>query len=642
MAVIDLSNAEREQVEDLRGRVEAFEDTYGSQFRTTCNRRYRDYRSFRRDRHDWVKAGPNDRDGVMLAQRRDWGANIHVPIAYETVETLAPMAVAQQPKMLYLPRNPEAEPNLLFVRLMIDAQQENIDFDLRLQDTLKNGFIYGIGVGKTYWKTEYRTERQMAPSIANMQTGGQDYALGQPRQRLCFDDPCYESVDPYDFLWDMYGSDIETCKWVAHRRWLGLSDCLERIDDGRWNTPAAQRLTEDDLRRMGSSQRYDEVWQERMEASGFGSFQARVDYAADGKRGEQIHELLEIHTRERVWCLLDREITVMDAESACPGHLPFQIFRPTKLPGQMIGISEIEPIEHLCRELDILRSQRRDSATLALCGGYAFDSGMMDEEDLVFGPAAAIEVRGDPRMALMPLEIKPPPGTSYQEEAAILSDIQRASGLNDALAGGDGGSINTATEAQLVQSGLSKRIGFKSRRFEAEHIRPIARTFLALNQRNIRTQRDVREQLPLDPENPNVARWRWWKIGPGELMGEYEITPEGGSMQARNVPMEMQRAQMLMQAFNGNPHIDQRLLYNEVLRLMQVEQPQQWMTQQPPPIPPEALQLLEKGGVRKNLIDAAVQTAQRADPMIPPAEADPGAQQALSDGAQPAMNGAAA
>lgn len=634
MTVIDLTDDERSAVRRATDLIEAFEDTYGNQFRTACNRRYRDYRSFKRDQHDWVKAGPNDRDGVLLSQKRQWGANIHVPIAYETVETLAPMAVAQQPKMVYLPRNPEAEDNLLFVRLMIDAQQENIDFDLKLQDTLKCGFIYGLGVGKTYWRTEKRMERRMVPDPRNQQTGRDDWVLSPPMSRLSFDDPYYESVDPYDFAWDMYGSDVETCKWMAHRKWLGLKDCLERIEDGRWNTPAAQRLTEDDVRLLGSGARYDEVWRERMEASGFGSFQARAENI-EGQRGEQIHELWEIHTRDRVVCLLDREIVVMDAESPCPGHLPFQIFRPTRLPGQMIGISEIEPIEHLCRELDILRSQRRDSATLALCGGYAFDSSMLDEEDLVFGPAAAIEVRGDPRTALMPLEIKPPPGTSYQEEAAILSDIQRASGLNDALAGGDGGGISTATEAQLIQAGLSKRIGFKSRRFEAEHIRPVARTFLALNQRNIRQTRDVREQQPVDPENPNVARWRWWQIGPGELAGEFEITPEGGSMQARNIPMDMQRGSMLMQAFNGNPHIDQRLLYHEVLRLFQIEQPNQWLAQRQQPIPPEVLQLLAQAGVRKDLIDMAVQTAQRADPMLPQAESDPQVQQALSEGARP-------
>lgn len=634
MTVIDLTNPEREAVEHAADVIQAFEDTYGNQFRTACNRRYRDYRSFKRDQHEWVKAGPNDRDGVLLSQKRQWGANIHVPIAYETVETLAPMALAQQPKMVYLPRSPEAEDNLLFVRLMIDSQQQNIDFDLKLQDTLKNGFIYGIGFGKTYWKTEHRVEQRMEPSLTNHQTGRDEYVLGQPRKYLCFDDPMYESCDPYDIAWDMYGSDVETCKWMAHRKWFGLRDCLDRIEDGRWDTPAAQRLVEEDLRRMGSSQKYDEVWRERMEASGFSSFQSRVE-SLDGKRGEQIHELWEIHTRDRVVCLLDREVIVMDAPSPCPGHLPFQIFRPTKLPGQMVGISEIEPIEHLCRELDILRSQRRDSATLALCGGYAFDSSMLDEEDLVFGPAAAIEVRGDPRAALMPLEIKPPPGTSYQEEAAILSDIQRASGLNDALAGGDGGGISTATEAQLIQAGLSKRIGFKSRRFEAEHIRPAARTFLALNQRNIRKQRTVREQLPPDPENPNVARHRWWRIGPGEMAGEFEAMPEGGSIQAKNVPMDMQRASMLMQAFNGNPHIEQRLLYHEVLRLMQIEQPNQWLAQKQQPIPPEVLQLLAQAGVPKNLIDMAVQTAQRADPMLPQPEADPQVQQALGEGAQP-------
>jgi hypothetical protein len=49
--------------------------------------------------------------------------------------------------------------------------------------------------------------------------------------------------------------------------------------------------------------------------------------------------------------------------------LPFQVYRPTPLQKQMVGIGDLEPLEHLQRELDTLRSQRRDAATMALCAG---------------------------------------------------------------------------------------------------------------------------------------------------------------------------------------------------------------------------------------------------------------------------------
>jgi hypothetical protein len=71
----------------------------------------------------------------------------------------------------------------------------------------------------------------------------------------------------------------------------------------------------------------------------------------------------EWHDGHRVCTVLDREILVQEAENPCVGHIPFQVYRPTKVPKQMVGIGEVEPMEHLQRELDTLRSQRRDAAT---------------------------------------------------------------------------------------------------------------------------------------------------------------------------------------------------------------------------------------------------------------------------------------
>jgi hypothetical protein len=123
--------------------------------------------------------------------------------------------------------------------------------------------------------------------------------------------------------------------------------------------------------------------------------------------------------------VLDRQALVQDAENPCVGMLPFQVYRPTKVPKQMVGIGEIEPIQHLQRELDTLRSQRRDAATLALCAGYAYDDGAIDEEDLVFGPAAAIRsaTRGSrTRSCRSRSDV---PGTGYQEEQVIRATSTR-------------------------------------------------------------------------------------------------------------------------------------------------------------------------------------------------------------------------
>jgi hypothetical protein len=240
----------------------------------------------------------------------------------------------------------------------------------------------------------------------------------------------------------------------------------------------------------------------------------------------------------------------------------------------MVGIGEAEPMEHLQRELDTLRSQRRDAATLALAAGYAFDPSAVDEEDLDFGPMTAIEVRNaDVRSALMPLQRQDVPGTSYKEEEIIRGDIDAIGGANDqALAPGVS---STATEAQLVQAAVSMRIALKSRRFEIEVVRRAARIWLKLNQRMITADRQVRqpgEGMTLE-QAAQEGRWRWFDIGPGELAGEYEVIPEGGSMAAPNVQQNIQLANMMLGPLANNPYVDPSKPLMRALQLLGEKDP---------------------------------------------------------------------
>jgi hypothetical protein len=51
------------------------------------------------------------------------------------------------------------------------------------------------------------------------------------------------------------------------------------------------------------------------------------------------------------------------------------------------------------------------------------------------------------------------------------------------------------------------------------------------------------------------GQWRKFNVGPGGLMGDFEIRPEGGSMAARNVPQDRQDAQMFL-GLSQNPFVD--------------------------------------------------------------------------------------
>jgi hypothetical protein len=300
--------------------------------------------------------------------------------------------------------------------------------------------------------------------------------------------------------------------------------------------------------------------------------------------------------------------------------MPFHIYRPTPLQKQLVGIGDLEPLEHLQRELDTLRSQRRDAATIALCAGYAYDENAIEEDDLVFGPAAAIRVTNAARVsdAIMPLPVRDVPGSGYQEEQVVRQDFDAVAGINEALDPRSGGTAGTATESMLVQASLSRRIELGSRRFEIEVVRSSARAWKYLNQRMILEDRErmVPEEGLSYEQAAHEGKWRKFKLGPADIAGDFLILEEGGSMAARNVPQDRQDAQMAMSMFGQHPNVDPRRPLEFALEKMGIDDVQGWLKQEAPPIPPMALQLLEQAGVAPELLQYAVQAAQQAQPQI--------------------------
>lgn len=614
--------AERDTVEMVMGRVLGFEQGIGQDLRDKLNTRYQQYRGFRRWRDDWIQAGPRDKDGLLYDGKQTWGAQLHIPLSYRTIETMTPAAISQRPRILILPRSDRYVENVANMRLLIDKQQDQIDIDLPFQAVHRSGRIYGLGVGKTFWRTEFANRRRMVLIDKRKGTFGPS---GLERVKT-FDDPCFEDVDIFTFGWDPYGSSMSGSNRVRYawqRLFLSSEQALARVSGGAWSTVSARGLTPEFVETIGSRALFDDIWRERMNASGLPSF-------TNNRSGEPIHEVIEYHDGERVLTILDRQVLVVDGENPCLGRMPFQVYRPTPLQYQMVGIGDLEPIEHLQRELDTLRSQRRDAATLALAAGYIFDEAMVDEEDLSYAPHAAIRVRnaGDIRAAIQPIQRQEVPGSGYQEEQVIRQDFDLISGINDAINPSDGPNASTATEAQIVQAALSKRIELGSRRFEIEVGREAGRCFVYLNQRMITTQRSMMRpgQGMTYDQAAQMGEWEKVQLGPGELMGDFEFAVDSGSMAARNVPQDRQDAAQYFQLAQ-NPYIDPLHAMVKGLELLGNPNPQDWLKQGDPPVPQAALNYLAQMGVPGELLHQAMANAERADPMLAQQNQGPGVQQ---------------
>ena len=557
-----LEGRDRELVQLVEAAFQRAEPEHKT-FRGKAEEFYRLYRGFTDFRE--AHKDSRDRDEVIGDAQASWGAELFIPFAYSTVETIIPRMVSKGPRMIVVPRDEQALGNVRHMKLVVDAQCKQIDYETILQVIGKDGLIYGLGVGKTRWKYEERTQIKAVPNPLN-ELG--PFMESSPQKVVAFDDAVAERVDPFDFMWDPFGDSIANVEYVIHRLWRSNAQIRRNVQMGIWraqeNDPECPWTLDDLLNGRARTQRSN-VWDQRLAAEG---------YNVSGQRQDALHEIWEYHDGQQVVTVLDACYPVQAGPNPSGlTQIPFQIYRPTVVGGRFVGISEVEPIRHLQYEINTLRSQRRDAATLSLMRTYAYNETAVDPDDLVFGPNQAIPVNGDPREFLFPIPVPELPASSYREEEAIVNDIQRTSGISDPVSGGDVGASETATGVQLVQAAATMRIQNKARLLETQVIVPQGYDFIALNQRRILTSKTYAVPQAPDPNNPNVPAWKMVKVGPRELMGRMALEVEGGSTAPENVPQQRSDAQAFV-AMSQDPRMNGEKLLIRALELYGVDQPE--------------------------------------------------------------------
>lgn len=619
----ELTDEQKSLLEHVQQRFEEADELH-ARYRQRWDGFWAQYHSYTDFKASWASAAARERDLVLHDGKRQWGAALYIPYTYSTIETLLPRMLSHRPRMLWLPRDREAAANTENMRWLLDQQQERMDYELRLQTTAKTGLILGLGVSKLDWVREERPgKRLVRPTVP---TADGPAWVEQERTLIVWDDPWVENVDPYDFLWDPYGHDMRSASYVIHRTWRSTRYVLDKLRSGEWDLLAdGRQLEAADLEGSGGKQRWEELQAGRRRAEGYG---------ASTSRGRTVHEVWEYHGGGEVIVVVDRWLPVRRIPNpAWHGEFPFSVYRPTEIPGRMVGKGEPEPIADLQAEMNTLRSQRRDNATLKLQQGFFFDEGALDPHDVEFGPGMMVPVRpnGTMRDAIVPMQVGDIPHSGYAEEDRLRGDIERVTGLSDETLGATSSS-ETATGAQLMQAAASSRIQVKTRRLELELIKRQARQMVLLNQQRIIGNRTIRVPSPPSPGQPDRT-WAHRVVGPEELYGDWDIEPLGGATAPENVPQDRSDAQMLLALFGQHPGVDKRRILLRALEKMGLSHPEMYLVPDEY-IPVEALELIHQGLVEQGapveetraFIEEAVQAARELrdepprGPVPPPAD----------------------
>ncbi|RJQ08787.1 MAG: hypothetical protein C4558_07470 [Dehalococcoidia bacterium] len=601
---IDQPDEQRSLVEKVRQDFH-FAEQFQKPFLDKCEHYYSLYRNVSDFRTTLTQARGDDAAAVRRDGQNTFGADLFIPYAFWTVETVLPRLLSNDPTVNILPRGAKTSAeNVENMKFLIDAQNERMKLGLRLHPIAKNGLLYGLGVGKVFWNLDKRTGQRLTQT----ELGGW---VPEEGEEIRYDDPMVEAVAPWDFLWDPYASSLDDCEFVIQRSWRSFAYVKRMVEQEVWDLVTPDQLS--DLESLGPVSRYEEV---------------RFDHTLpDGMKPSEsrgLHEVWEWHNGGKVCTVLDGTVAVKSRPNYWHGELPFATYRPTVLSHEFVGIGEIEPIEDLQHEMNTLRAQRRDNATLVLQKVIAYAEGIIDPDDIRIQPGGLIPLPGDPRELLMPIEFGTIPNSGYQEADEIRSDIERTSGLSDSVVGKESRGDTTATEVQLVQSAANVRIQQKTKLLEVETITRIGNHEIALNQQKVVTEKDVRV---VEPPKPGTLgpRWSWRTLGPGELAGQMECVAPGGATAPDNVP-QMRNDVTLWQSQMENPHLDQRQVTRKIIENLG-EDPDVYMGPNIVPLP--FLEHLAGSGVPPQLLQEAMQVAEAqpaagdAPPALPPPEQPP-------------------
>jgi hypothetical protein len=150
--VTELSPDDRALLDGILRRVRRFDETLGRYYSEglwmRMDRLYHGFTDFKRSLQGVYGAA---REDLYRDARKEFGHELRIPYAFAIVETVLPALLSNRPRILVLPQDGQSERNVQNMKATIDAQQERIDLELKLQAVVKSGLMYGLGVGKSYW-----------------------------------------------------------------------------------------------------------------------------------------------------------------------------------------------------------------------------------------------------------------------------------------------------------------------------------------------------------------------------------------------------------------------------------------------------------------------------------------------------------
>ncbi len=438
--------------------------------------------------------------GILDSGQQNYNgrARLFVPMTYSTIETIMPRLVGAKPKIEATPREHSDINNSIAVTNLLNYQWDEMDMHSKLKLWVKQGLLYGVGMGKLIWNKNK---------------------------------PEFDLVDLFDFYMDPIASDIQSAKYVIHR----IERTLEQVKKNKaYDVP---KELEEEVMEETYKIRRDAVIGVTRHArnnNGVEIFEYWGDWEIDG---EVQPALITLANR--------RYILRIEKNPYTHKQKPFVAFHDTQIPNEFWSIGEIEPIRKLQYELNDTRNQRMDNVSLILNRLWLVNKNAdVDEAELVSQAGQIIHAQDISEKGIRDLQTPDVTTSSYNEETLIKDDAKTASGVNDFISGQAGSGISgssigneTARGIMLLQEAGNARFRYKLDNLE-DSLKKLGEQLIALNQQFITKAQLIRII--------GEKGLQWVDVTPEEIKGQFDLQVEAGSTQPMNKSVRRAEARELL------------------------------------------------------------------------------------------------
>jgi hypothetical protein len=404
----------------------------------------------------------------------DWHSNVTTPYVLQTCEGMLATMLEPNPRFNIQPRPRPDEPLESVLRRVksIDAvdnvtryAMERAEFAQHQRDFMQQDLIAGISVLKDYWHTERRKVTQLVPErIAIEDVYGQEvdslesHSEDTVDDALICDDAAVEVRDVRDFFWPPQAASVDKAEYLIDRTWVSFEELKRQEKRGVYKNV-------DKLKNAQSRAMLKQITQREVRLR-------NID------RTQDMHEVLEYWTTERLITVADRSVVLRDKPNPLwNGRRPFVVCSAMPDAFQIPGISVVEALAQLQNMLWTLQNQRMDVVRMLANLITVIRSDVDDPDAFEWAPNAQWFVE-DPTL---------------QSESLLKGDLQNIMGGLPMASGADSQTIDqqTATGISIITT-IAQRIIQSRKQHYLWAYAKLAKHFLLLYQQFVRDDRVVK------------------------------------------------------------------------------------------------------------------------------------------------------